>query len=107
MADERVTLALNGDVPIDQFATTMHHWAAMVAKLTRSIGPGSHSEWIIEDLQPGSATTTIRGESDNPAVLLTVRRAIVAIARDIEAGGGARHSPQNPARAPGGGPQNR
>jgi hypothetical protein len=85
MADETVTLALNGDVPIDQFATAIQHWAAMIALLTEYISPGTHAEWIIEDLQPGSATTTIRGEADDPAVLAPVRRAIVAIGRDLEA----------------------
>lgn len=85
MADETLTIALNGDVPIAQFATVMQHWAAMVAQLTQYINPGARAEWIIEDLQPGSATTTIRGEAEDAGVLPPVRQAIVAIGRDLEA----------------------
>src|SRR5262249_46580164 len=85
MADETVTIALNGDVPIDQFATAIVHWSAMIALLTEHISPGAKAEWIIEDLQPGSATTTIRGEATDSAVLRPVRRAVVAIGRDMEA----------------------
>lgn len=86
MAGESVTLALNGEVPIDQFATAIHHWAAMLAKLSQHINPGTRSEWIIEDLQPGSATTTARGEADDPAILRPVMQAYAAIGRDLQVG---------------------
>ncbi len=74
MAGETVTLALNGEVPLDVFADEVRHWTALLGALAKEVHPNTNIEWFIEDLQPGSATTTARGESEAPeAVHLVVR----------------------------------
>jgi hypothetical protein len=93
MAGETVTLALNGEVPVDQYADAVGHWAAMLARLTAELYPGARVEWIIEDLQPESATTTARVEADEPVQLGTILRAYADVGRDLQARREPSHSP--------------
>ena len=64
MAKDTITLALNGDVPLNLFVKAMSHLNNLVEALSDDIGVGDKVKWFIDDLQPGSAIVTMRGESD-------------------------------------------
>jgi len=83
MADDSVTLALNGEVPVDQYATVMHHWVAIISELSRDLYPGAAIEWLIEDLQPGSATTTARAVASDNIDIRLLQRNYSGLAQDM------------------------
>ncbi len=83
MAGETVTLALNGEVPLDVFADEVRHWTALLGALAKAVSPEANIEWFIEDLQPGSATTTARGESEVPESIPPVVRAYVGVGQAL------------------------
>lgn len=64
MPDNTVTLRLSGDVTLAKFALAVDRFNALIQALT---GP-SNVEWIIADLQPGSASTTAEGRGDMQTV---------------------------------------
>ena len=63
MAKNTVTFALGGRVEIQKLAEGISAFQRLITALTRQSGV----VWIVEDLQPGSAVATLRGEADDPA----------------------------------------
>jgi len=61
MARNTITFELGGRVPIETFRDGISYLQQLVAALTR----GNNVTWIIEDLQVGSAITTLRGEAED------------------------------------------
>lgn len=84
MSGESVTFALNGDVPLDQFAVALHHWSALLTQLAVELQPQAKIEWIIEDLQTGSAIMTARPVTDDANSISPILRAYADIARDLQ-----------------------
>ena len=63
MAKDTLTFELGGRVEIAHFADGVAALRRLVAALTpRNAGV----VWVVEDLQPGSAVVTLRGESEDP-----------------------------------------
>lgn len=63
MAKDTLTFELGGRVEIADFANGVAALRSLVAALTpRNAGVA----WVVEDLQPGSAVVTLRGESEDP-----------------------------------------
>ena len=66
MAKNTLTFELGGRVEIADFANGIVAFRRLVSALTpRTAGVA----WVVEDLQPGSAIVTLRGECDNPATV--------------------------------------
>lgn len=66
MAKNTLTFELGGRVEIADFANGIAAFRRLVTALTpRNAGVA----WVVEDLQPGSAIVTLRGECDNPAAV--------------------------------------
>ncbi len=66
MAKNTLTFELGGRVEIADFANGIAAFRRLVAALTpRKAGVA----WVVEDLQPGSAVVTLRGESDDPVAV--------------------------------------
>lgn len=66
MAKNTLTFELGGRVEISDFANGIVAFRRLVAALTpRKAGIA----WVVEDLQPGSAVVTLRGECDDPAAV--------------------------------------
>ena len=59
MADDTLTFAIGGRVEIGQFQQGITRFQQLVVALTH----GSEVSWVVEDLQHGSAVTTLRGEA--------------------------------------------
>lgn len=66
MAKDTLTLALNGEVPFDEYTDAISHFHTLVNALSAELGVADIVEWFVHDLQAGSATATIRGESEKP-----------------------------------------
>lgn len=75
MAKDTITLALNGEVTMAHFASAMSDLRALVQALSEELGVAEQVEWLVYDLQVGSANTTLRGEAD---VLKQVERVVEA-----------------------------
>ena len=63
MARNTVTFTLGGRVKIQELAEGINVFRRLITALTRS----ADIAWVVEDLQPGSAVATLRGEADDPA----------------------------------------
>ncbi len=72
MTDNTLTIALEGDVLLPQFVETMLHFRNLVDLLSREIAPDAGIEWLIEDLQAGSAMATVVGLADEPEPIVRV-----------------------------------
>ena len=66
MAKDTLTFELGGRVEISDFANGIAAFRRLVSALTPK---GSGVAWVVEDLQPGSAVVTFRGESADPATV--------------------------------------
>lgn len=82
MPKNTVTLSLDGDVPLADFASSMERLTRLMKALSKEIGGKSKIEWTIDDLQAGSATATIAGVSESSDA---VERVVIAYAHIGEA----------------------
>jgi len=58
---DTVTLAMDGEVSLDDFATAMDHFRGLVQALTDELADGNAVRWVIDQLMAGSALATARG----------------------------------------------
>ena len=63
MSKTTLTFELGGRVELSELEEGIRLFTRLVSNLT----PRSGVTWVVEDLQPGSALVTLRGESDDPA----------------------------------------
>jgi hypothetical protein len=70
MAGETLTLKLEGQVSLADFASAMGDFQALVDSLTQHIARGATIDWYIEELDSGSSLTTVAGESESRQALL-------------------------------------
>ena len=63
MSKTTLTFELGGRVELSELEEGIRLFKRLVSNLT----PRSGVTWIVEDLQPGSATVTLRGEANDPA----------------------------------------
>lgn len=82
MASDTITIAFNGDVSLQVFASQVQHFRTLILAL--SAEAGGHIEWIVDDLQPGSAIATIRGHSPDMAKVEQVVRAYGVVGKALE-----------------------
>src|SRR3712207_2882442 len=76
MAEETVTIALDGDITLADFVETVRLFEGLLDALSQEIADGTTVEWRIDDLQVGSAVTTVRGMSVQPEVTERIIRGI-------------------------------
>ena len=63
MSQTTLTFELGGKVELKDFERGL----TLFGRLVYSLTPRAGVAWVVEDLQPGSAIVTLRGESDDPA----------------------------------------
>jgi hypothetical protein len=85
MANESVTLALDGDIGLAEFAIAVTHLRDLVRSLASEVAPGARIDWYIEHLDSSSAVVTARAESDDDASVALVTRGYLAVGRALEA----------------------
>jgi hypothetical protein len=88
MPNDVLTLALNGDISLNDFAITVTNFQHLVDSLTADVAGGEGIEWVIEDLQAGSAIMTLRGSAGNETAVERVVRAYHVVGQALE-----RHEP--------------
>jgi hypothetical protein len=65
MANKTITLALSGEVSLQDFAGSASRLHRLVRSLAREVSPRDRIAWLIDGLEAGSAITTIRGVPRN------------------------------------------
>lgn len=74
MSDNTLTISLSGEVSLSTFADIIQHFARLVDLLTREVAADTKIDWLVNDLQAGSALATIEGISEHqPAVQRVVQ----------------------------------
>lgn len=86
MSDNTLTIALDGDVLLPQFVETMLHFSKLVDLLSREVAPDGKIEWLIEDLQSGSAMATVVGLADEPEPVSRVVKSYSRIGDALQRG---------------------
>jgi hypothetical protein len=71
MPDNTVTIVLNGDVPLSEFAKAVANFNELVRALSAEAGNES-LDWIIQDLQYSSALATAAAHGDEKTVIAVV-----------------------------------
>jgi len=61
MANDMLTLALEGDVDLQEFASAINSFNLLLSQLSREVGGNAKIEWMVDELHAGSATATFRG----------------------------------------------
>lgn len=79
-----MTLALGGDVPLDQFADTMERFHRLIDLLSREVGGDAEIAWTVEELSAGSAIVTVLGQAQVAETAERIGRAYSAIGRALE-----------------------
>jgi len=65
MTHDTITIELNGDILLDDFAQTMRYLSDLIQSLTKNVGDNADIVWEVEELSSGSAVATIRGSCEN------------------------------------------
>lgn len=86
MALDTITLALNGEVPFDAFTDAITRFRALIQALSQEVGVADNVDWVIHDLEVGSASATIRGEASSPEQVEKVVRAYSQVGKALEKG---------------------
>jgi hypothetical protein len=93
MAKDTLTLTLNGNVPLDLFATALEHFDALIKALTEEVveSDAAPIEWQVLHLQNDSVFTTIRGitkgvekQENQVAVIEKVVQAFTNVGKALE-----------------------
>jgi hypothetical protein len=75
MTEDTLTLVVDGDVTLSDFATTMDRFTKFISDLSTELAGDAAIEWFIQNLDAGSAIATVRAVSEDSAA---VERVIVA-----------------------------
>ncbi len=63
MANDNLTIVLEGEVPLEQFSRTIQRFYKLIRALSEEIGKPD-MDWLLDDLQMSSAIATARAPSD-------------------------------------------
>lgn len=86
MANTTITLALNGDVPLDLFVAGMRDLQSLIVALTEDVSPAATVDWYVDDLEADGAVATIRGESRELQAVEAVAGAFLQVGKALAAG---------------------
>lgn len=74
MIDNSLTIALEGDVLLPQLVEMVQRFQNLADLLSHEIAPDVEIQWLVEDLQAGSALATVVGLASEPEPVLEVVR---------------------------------
>ena len=80
MTAETLTFEIGGTVMVDQLATGVSLFHRLVSALTADTGV----QWVVEDLQSGSAVVTLEGHSETPHEVERVVLSYADVGRALE-----------------------
>lgn len=102
MARDSVSLVLNGEVSLADFARAIQEFLQLMKALGNEVARGLPIEWWIDDLNAGSATATVRGISDTETGTLAIEGIVTAyenVGKALEKREPTGYSPDVDARA--------
>lgn len=86
MANQSVTLALDGQPTIDDLATALTSWRALLRAIEHQVSTDSSVDWVIEGLDYSSAIAVARGVAEDPAVVDATATRFLEVVREETAG---------------------
>lgn len=84
MAQNILTIALDGDITLGDFSEAMKRFHSFVGALSREVGGKTKIDWRIDELQAGSAIATIRGDSAHEEIVEEVIRAFARVGEALQ-----------------------
>lgn len=78
MVKDTLTLALNGDVSLQDFSGAIQEFLNLVTGLDDEVAKDIPIEWLVTDLEAGSALATIRGIVEDSSDMEAVERVVNA-----------------------------
>lgn len=94
MPHSTMTMAFNGEVSLDTFAQAITHFRRLVNALKDEISPAAHIDWLIDDLQHGSAVATVRGVAPAMEAVEPITVAFLTVGRALAEGRQVPYSPR-------------
>lgn len=88
MTDNTLTIALEGDVSLGQFAETISHFNGLVEALSKEVAVGAEIDWIMDDLHGDSPLATVVGIAQEETAVQHVIDAFTQIGQALQ-----RHEP--------------
>lgn len=82
MARADLTLHIGGEVGIDDFVRRLRHFDTMILRMVREL-KAPKSEWVISDLDAGSATATVSTEWDSSDLVDQIEAGYLGVARAL------------------------
>lgn len=67
MAKNTVSLVLNGDVTLEDFSKAISAFGKLLEALRNEVASDAKIDWVVQELEAGSATTVFRGEVEDDA----------------------------------------
>lgn len=86
MAKDILTLTLEGEVDLQEFASAINSFNLLLGQLTREVGGSAKIEWVIDELHAGSAIATVRGVYPDIVPVESVVNAFEVVGDAIAAG---------------------
>jgi hypothetical protein len=81
MPRDPVTLVLEGDIPLDEFANAQDGLRDLIEALTEEVAKGIKIDWTVDALEARGALITVRGQSEVPQAVENVIDAYLAVGR--------------------------
>jgi hypothetical protein len=78
MPKDTITLVLNGEVSLRDFSDAVGGLLALISGLQKEIAGQASIEWLVDSLDAGSATATVRGIPENGTPSAAVERVVHA-----------------------------
>ncbi len=99
MANDTLTFALEGEIPLNEFSKALSEFNALIHDLTTEVAGGVNIDWVVEELKSGSAIAIIHGFADDMAAIENVVNAYGDVGEALETGQKIPYSPQIEKRA--------
>jgi len=74
MKDNELTLALEGEVTLDDFSKAMRRFGEIIKGLEDEVAPKSKIDWVIDSLKKSSAIASVKGNPTSNKDIESVRR---------------------------------
>lgn len=95
MIDNTLTLVLEGDVTLTEFAESIRRFSQLLDLLSREVATEASIEWVLEDLRVGSAIVTAAGIADDESsdMITKVINAYEQVGEQLQRGENLTYSP--------------
>lgn len=94
MPNDSLTLVLNGEVSLANYIQALGGLQELIKALQAEVDPAAQVDWIVDELEKGSAVTTFRGRGASPGVIHKVVHGFEGVGRALQKGTRPKHSPK-------------